>query len=212
MTHHEKQIIHLRSYLKGAQMFKAVSALETVIKTYGSDLRKDGKTLSVMHPIQIALSALLIPIANTYKEQLIILCLMHDMVEDYGYSVDAFVLLFGQKKGRKLYYLTELLSKDVNGNKKETEAYFNEMESEFLVVIAKGLDRYHNLNSMIACYSAEKMQEQVQETEKYILPTLKKAERNHPEHEVALFAVRFNIKQTLVFIKHIINVMKDNTQ
>lgn len=197
----EKQKIHLRGVLKGAKMYSALKMLNAVEDTYGTDRRKDGKTLSVMHPIQIALSVLILPVDESLKETLIIMALAHDMTEDYAFSKEDFVKLFGLEKGEWFYLMNCRLSKVVDNIKKSNQDYFSEIVNPECVIV-KGLDRLNNLNSMVGVFSEEKMQIQVEETQQYVIPMLKKAERQYPEMELTIYAVRFQILQTLILIDH----------
>ena len=193
---HEKQMKHLQQFLETSEMHSAIKALSIVRETYANDLRKDGVTLSVMHPIQIALSVLVMPVPDRLKEKAIVLALMHDMTEDYNFDLNKFIEIWGQLEGRYYYQLNCQLSKIVNGVKKLNEQYFVELVHPISALV-KGLDRFNNLNSMIGCFSIEKIEEQIQETVEFVLPMLKRVERDQGSTEVrlAIYAIRFQLIQ-----------------
>lgn len=199
----KKQIAHLRAFLKGAKMFDALRTLNLVEDTYGSDLRKDGKTLSVTHPVQIALSVLMLPLNEVYKENAIVLSLLHDMVEDYNLSLHVMNELYGTGNASKYYEYTCQLSKVVGNEKKDNVTYFAGL-THYLTVLVKGLDRLNNLNSMVGCFTVAKMTEQVEETKAFVLPMLKTGERKYPEVELALYAIRHQMIQVLNLLQEII--------
>lgn len=69
--------------------------------------------------------------------------------------------------------------------------------------VIKGIDRVHNIHTMVNVFTYEKEVEYIQETEKYILPTLYKARHIFHQQE----AVYENLKQYLMLALNLIKTI-----
>lgn len=102
--------------------------------------------------------------------------LLHDTVEDYWDRENEV-----REKFPEVYGYCVTLSKIAHGSKKDTGAYFSAIANCRVCSVAKGIDRIHNLSSMVKPFSIEKQKEYVGEAENEFLPMLKKARKNFPE-------------------------------
>lgn len=57
----------------------------------------------------------------------------------------------------------------------------------------KGIDRVHNLTTMLGGFKPQKRVEYIQETQEYVLPMLKQARRNFPDQECVYENLKFII-------------------
>lgn len=189
MDKFEKQKMALRYWLIGKKYYVAIKMMELASK-YHVGKRKDGVTPEFAHQISIASYARTIHESLLYPEETVAAILGHDLTEDYDISKGYLSGSFGDMVANPIW----LMSKKYKGEKKELGYYYDEIAGCPIASIGKGGDRIHNFQSMIDVFTFKGQVWYIEETEKYILPMLKKARRSFPEQESAYE----NIKHVLV--------------
>lgn len=157
-----------------------VRAYEFAKTLHGSQVRKDG-SLYISHPVEVALI-----LANQgFDEDVVSAALLHDVVEDCGYTIDDIKNNFNSNvanlvdavssidKNHYTYNEDEIFE-DVNFVKTSAdEQTFKKLISigkkNPLAFCIKFSDRLHNLRT-ISIFDRSKQLEKVRETEKWILP------------------------------------------
>lgn len=102
--------------------------------------------------------------------------LLHDTLEDNQHLRDEI-----RSKFPDLYVYCERLSKIDSGVKKPSGEYFGEIANCPVCSVVKGIDRIHNLSSMVVPFSIEKQSEYIDEAKSKFLPMIKKAKGKFPE-------------------------------
>ncbi len=194
-----KQFIALRFWLLGREFRTAVRALEFGAR-YHDGKRDDGNP-EYSHQVAMAHFGRTLPIPHHAMETLLILLCLHDLCEDYPEEVSFEDLdaIFGRRIGA----LARLFSKVHGGVKMDNVAYYAGLLSDPLTALGKGIDRVHNIGSMVGGFSIERQKKYIEETEKLVLDLIKKARRAYPEFEAALENIKHSLEAHLKLIKAI---------
>lgn len=198
---HSKLMKSLRYYLQGAadqnpQYFLALRALDQANATH-QGLRKDGVTPEFMHQLETALFLRTLRGSVMYPAQALAVQLLHDIAEDYDVSFES----LEEKYGAQVAHGVRRMTKLYKGVKLSAEEYFENMLDCPLATLCKGADRIHNHQSMPGVFSQEKQHAYLEETERYILPMLKKARRLYPEQENAYENIKFVLKSQVELVR-----------
>ena len=135
------------------------------------------------------------------SDDIIATALLHDVCEDCGVMPDELPV------GERVKTAVVLLTKDENYDSDSLECkvkYYSSIAENELAVIVKILDRCHNISGIAGGFTKERMLEYIVETENWFYPLIKKAKRDYPEYEHALFALEYHILSVIETIKHMI--------
>ena len=180
-----KSKISLRYWLLGRKYYEALKAMNYAEKFHKGN-RKDGMP-EFSHQIQLVNLARTFIDQLLYPEATLIVLFLHDIPEDYDVSFKEIEKDFGKKVADAVY----LLSKEYRGEKKETGHYYERLQTCPIASLGKGLDRVHNISTMLGAFSEEKQKKYIEETEIYIIPALKNARRAFPEQEPCYENIKF---------------------
>lgn len=180
-----KSKIALRYFLVGKGYYKAVEAMGFAEK-FHDGLRKDGEHEFSHQVSQANLARTLIHHFN-FKEEVFIVIFLHDICEDKGISYEEIERRFGSVVAKAV----KLMTKVYQNVKISNEVYYGAMVECDITSICKGLDRVHNLMSMIGGFTLEKRIDYIKETLDYTIPMLKKAKINFPTQEGAYENIKF---------------------
>lgn len=192
----QKSIIAMRYWLLAKEYFMALDAMEFGMKTHVGT-RKDGVTPEFTHQVAVATYIRTLHHGLIYPEESFAAMFLHDTVEDYDISVQFVANRFGERTARSV----RLLSKKIEGVKKSTEMYYEEMAQDAIASIGKGADRIHNLGSMIDVFTLKGQQWYIEETNKYILPMIKRARRIFPQQEALYENAKRMLQSQVVLIE-----------
>ena len=142
---------------------KCISFIEDIKK---DELRKDGSP-GITHEYDGISMIMGLSLDYKSKIELVILYSLHDAVEDYSIRIEDVPWMSSERFARIV-----MISKIRYGVKLSHEEYFGGMTDPF-VIVAKLIDRAVNLASM-SCFTDAKKQEQIKETQEWIIPTGKK--------------------------------------
>lgn len=184
-----KQKTAIRYWLQGRNWHLALAAMEMAEHLHRG-VRKDGVTPEFAHQIWIANFVRTLSPMLESPEAAIACAFLHDVPEDYGVGLDDLDRQFGAQVAQA----TWRLSKIRGGHKLADEIYYAELATDRLAALVKGVDRTHNLGSMIDAFTPQKQVSYIEETRRHVLPMLKRARRRFTSEEPAFE----NIKQILV--------------
>ena len=189
----EKSRIYLTAYCRAMRMTETLRALGYMLQKHGVDpedprtqKRKDGQ-LYASHPISMACYALSLEITD---DNILAAILLHDVCEDCGTKVEE--LPFNEAIRRAVRFVT-ITPFDEETKDEVKRRYFNELLECREALIVKALDRYMNLSTMEGVLSEAAIQKNVRETDKYLLPVLKRGKERYPADANLLHALRTNI-------------------
>lgn len=196
MNEYDKLRIAMRNRLLGAAAVDgryqvALDAFQEAETMFEGKVRKDGKTPVLMHPLGIMGHAFNHLKYLRHPAESLATAMNHDGMEDAGLTIVHSTVRFGPL----VTHATKRLSKEVEGMSVHSlENYFEAMLDCPIATVIKGFDRINNQDSMIGVLTPEKQVEQVDETERYVLPMIKKARRIYSDQD----AIYENIKLFLV--------------
>ena len=170
------------AYLEGKGYFKALDAMRLGEK-YHTGVRKYLVTKEFHHQICMAAYSRTLSIPIDIDEDVYVAIFLHDLVEDYKISKELF-------PHYSMFYISEVLSK----TGETTERYYSRLGEYLVAAIVKGIDRSHNLSTMVGIFSQEKQQKYITETREFVIPMLKIARQNFPQY-VNVF---YNLKHVLL--------------
>lgn len=201
-----KRFIALRYWLLGQKYHEALRSLDFNSRLF-TGVRKDGVTPEFDHHVcQAQYLRTLLPYL-LHPEETICTTLFHDTIEDKNVSALDVQMFFSDPTfGSMVSQATVRMSKVRGLEKIGPDALFSEMSKCPIASIGKGVDRFHNLQSMLEVFSLKKQKEYVQETVDWILPMLKDAENRFPSQEPAYKNIRTMLKSQIT----IINLMHEH--
>jgi len=214
----EKRWISLRFFLQGAGYHRALRAFEYNRRLF-TGLRKDGVTPEFDHHVCQALYLRTLIPHLLYPEESFCVLAFHDTMEDHGVSQQeimdvftdsAFDSLYGKQNslefGNRVAHSTRNMTKVFRGVKDVESELFKRMAQDAIASLNKGIDRFHNQQTMIRTFSVKKMREYVQETQESILPMMKEAELMFPSQEPAYKNIRTALKSQVDMVERILEL------
>lgn len=198
----EKRLISLRFWLQGRGYVRALRALDFNRRLF-MGTRKDGLTPEFDHHVcQVHMLRTLPDLLH--PEATFATAFFHDTLEDKGLGTGEIEAIYPDYPdfGRQVSQAAWRMTKVWRGEKRPADQVAQEMSQCPIASIGKGVDRVHNQQSMTGVFTPEKQRAYLQETETFILPMLKDAERRFPEQEAAYKAVRTMLKMQAALIGH----------
>lgn len=195
-----KQKIAIRFWLLGKEYYKAVRAMDFA-EGYHTGNRKDGQH-EFSHQISQANYCRVFCDFLDFPEETFCVIFLHDILEDYDVTHHQLFDLFG----KIVADATLKMSKVVNGVKMPNDVYYSEMSTCPIASVCKGVDRLHNLMTMVGGFSPEKQVEYIKETLEFVVPLLKKGRRSFPKQD----GVYHNIKYVMTNQVILYNALNKN--
>lgn len=202
MDRFEKLRISVRYRLLGAASIDksfqiALDAFDFAENKYGDSKRKDGITPSFMHPLESTGHLFTLLPSIRHPAETLAAMLIHDCIEDHGVSKeecrDRFGILVSDG--------TFLVSKVVNGIKVDSlPEHFEDMLRSPISTIIKPADRCNNQSTMVGVFSIEKQREYILETEKFIIPMIKKARRIYSDQDSVYENMKFILRNQAMIV------------
>jgi len=180
-----KQKIAIRHWLIGKGFYKAVQALDFA-ESYHTGVRKDGNH-EFSHQISQATYCRVFCDLLYYPEETFCVIFLHDILEDYDVTYEQLVKLFGVVVADA----TLKMSKVRNNLKIPNEIYYSDMATCPIASLCKGIDRLHNMMTMVGGFSPEKQVSYVIETLDFVVPLIKKGRKLHPKQEGIYHNIKF---------------------
>lgn len=196
-----------RSWLGSAKMWHALKAVELGLEWHPGT-RKDGITPEFTHQLsQIQHVRSIAGIETDDLEIIICVIALHDLPEDKRYGIKWVYSEFGPLIGLGV----ERMSKKYFGENADqsNDRYYYDLATDRFASIAKGCDRVHNQSTMVGVLDIVKY---MAETEKYVLPMLKKARKNFSSQNIAYTALRHRLKEQIHLIRESYNLGAASTQ
>jgi (p)ppGpp synthase/HD superfamily hydrolase len=182
-----KTKIAIRYWLLGQGYFKAVEAMNAA-EVYHNGERKDGSPEFSHQISQTNLAKTLIKnIDKKLREAVFITIFYHDIPEDKDLSYEEIYAQYGPLAGDAIKCMTKVY----RGVKVDNTLYYDNMSKSIIASFCKGLDRVHNLMSMLHGFKPEKRISYIKETMDFTIPMLKRAKRNFPSQESAYENIKF---------------------
>lgn len=183
----EKMYTYVKGYIYGANFINSMNALGYARDKHEGQFRKDGVTPYFVHPLQMACYAIALGIRD---DILLAIIILHDVCEDC--QVDVKDLPVSDKVKEGVSYMT---LEYIDGEDKLSAKlrYNNNLLKCHRALIAKGIDKYMNLKSMVGVFDDERIRKNVREAYD-LLDILKKGKEKYSEYSEVLYVLRENIR------------------
>lgn len=159
------------------------------------NLFSDERVAYINHPLTMACHAYALGITD---DEILSAILLHDVVEDTGAKAEDMPVSKEIQEIVKLLTFSKPEGMSKAAAKKE---YYDQMVNNTKASLVKMLDRCNNISTMAGSFSAAKMDEYMDETEKYILPLGNVIKRDNPEYIYAVDAIAYHIVSVMETIK-----------
>lgn len=196
---HSKQVLTMRAWLIGKGYFKALRAMEFA-GSFHDGWRKDKITPEFNHQIFIAqyVQTILPSIMEDIREDVLCVCFLHDVPEDYSVGFDEIEARFGTRVAAA----TKLMTKKYRGQIIPYETYFANLSTCAIASIVKGADRIHNIFTMSSAnWTHAKQESYITEVETWFKPMLKAARRQFPEQVSAYENIKTMLNVQIALIR-----------
>lgn len=144
----EKIADEISSYLKDFNRQKFIDAYNFAEKAHRSQLRKDGETPYIVHPV----FATKILVAIRADEDILIAALLHDVPEDTSYTLNEIKEKFGEKVAFLVNGITKLTAVHYKNENLESidslKKMFFHIAKDPRVIVIKLADRLHNMRTL----------------------------------------------------------------
>lgn len=181
MFDHERMYTYLKGYFAAKGWDDATRALSLARKLHATQHRKGGQPY-VVHPLTIACHAISLGVDS---ENVLSACLLHDVVEDCGVSVDALPVSRDAK---------DTIRRLTHVKPDPLDSYYRDIAEDSDACLVKLLDRCDNVSTMAGVFSVEKLRSYIEETRTYVMPLLRLLKDMCPEYGDALFALKYHIQ------------------
>ncbi len=192
---------HMKTYIKTTArnlgLPNTLKAIDFATEAHKGVNRKRSSVPYIYHPYNLACHALAMGIKD---DTVIAACLLHDVVEDCeGIGYDDLPVDDEVKEIVRL--VTHEKTTDENRDEL-MRAYYDEMKHNPKAVLVKCMDRCHNLSTMAAGLSRDRVFRMIKETEAYY-PDLIKVIKETMEYNDAAWLLKYQIESMLDIYKRL---------
>ena len=194
----QKKHILMRGWLLGRGYYLASTAMDFA-GGFHKHTRKAGVTPEFAHQIQIAHYTRTLSASLMDPERVLAAAFLHDVCEDYDVGFEE----IEERFGKAIRQPVQLLTKKYRGTQVPPEVYFGRMAEDPVASVVKGIDRTHNVQTMVDVFSLEKQKAYLDEMETYFLPMLKTSRRLFPSQEPAYENIKHMLSSQAELIRAI---------
>lgn len=190
---------YVGAYCNARQLYQTMKALAFAREKHSGQYRKKGHGSEpvpyIYHPLLLTCHALALGLDD---DDLLSACLLHDVCEDCGVSVEELPVNDTTKEA------VQLLTKPVGFKKtpEDERKYYEGIAGNRIATVVKLLDRCNNISSMATSFSDNRIADYINETQQYIKPLMEKARNNYPEYSNLLFLIRYHMNSVMEALRH----------
>ena len=191
---------HMKTYVKTtAYNFKlrdTLKAVDFAVEAHEGQTRKKSDIPYIYHPLNLACHALSMGIM---EDDVIAGCLLHDVIEDCGKTLDDLPV---SAETKEIVRLMTHGKEDGPDRDKMMDEYYKGLAGNPKAALVKCLDRCNNLTTMAWGLSRERIYRMILETEKYY-PELFKVLKSTPDYNGASWLLKYQIESMLDIYKRL---------
>ncbi len=193
----KRMYTYVKAYVTARKLYQTARVLPYAREKHEGQVRKgEDKVPYIYHPLMLTCHALSLGLMD---DDLLSTCLLHDVCEDCGVSVEELPTNDATKAAVAL--LTK--NKEVTRASEEgLAAYYKAISENRIASIVKILDRCNNISSMPTSFTEKRMAQYIQETEKYIYPLMDKTSNEYPEYSNQIFLIKYHMTSVVESIRH----------
>ena len=191
---------HMKTYVKttakALKLRNTLNAVDYAVDAHEGQKRKRSTVPYIYHPLNLACHALAMNIA---EDEIIAACMLHDVVEDCGKTLEELPV---NDETKELVML--LTHEKTSGDERDKmmEAYYKKIGDNPKAALIKCMDRCNNLTTMCWGLSRDRIYRMIKETEKYY-PELLAAVKAAPEYNNAAWLLQYQIESMLDIYKRL---------
>ena len=178
----------IRDFATANSLSQTLAALPFAAARHGGQYRDSKENVPyIVHPMQIAFHAIALGLV---EDDLLAVCLLHDVCEDCGVS---YIEL---PAGERVMKAVKLLTKEWDHDSKTDEdeqRYYDDIASDPTAAMVKLLDRCNNVSSMASAFSKKRIEKYVNETERFYIPLIRSMLNDYPQYRNQIMAVSYQI-------------------
>lgn len=179
---------------------QTLAALPYMKEKHAGQVRKgEDKKPYIVHPLMIAKHAMAIGILD---DAIIAAILLHDVVEDCDVSADELPV---EKEAQEIVQLVSYTKLEGKTKEESKKVYYDKIAQNEKASMLKILDRCNNVSTMGMTFSKAKQREYMEETDKFVLPLVKKLMDQDSFYKDAAFVAQYQIISILNTIERLIN-------
>lgn len=176
-----KMYSYMKGYCAAMGWSDGLQALAFAREKHAPQMRKGGQPY-IIHPLSMACQAVSL---NLKDEDIIVACLLHDVVEDC--NVLAGELPIKSERARAaIVHLTHISGDPL-------DIYYRGIYGNEVASLVKLLDRCDNVSTMAGVFSPEKTMSYIEETRDYVMPLWRGTKDKFPQYSNALFVLKYHI-------------------
>lgn len=177
----DKMYSYMKGYCSAMGWQDALSALAFAREKHAPQMRKGGQPY-IVHPLTMACHAAALDIKD---EDVIIACLLHDVVEDCDVAVDELPISSVRAKDA-VRWLTHMSGDPL-------DIYYRNIRNSEVASLVKLLDRCDNVSTMAGVFSPEKTLSYIEETRDFVMPLWRDVKDAYPYWSNQLFCLKYHI-------------------
>ena len=192
---------HMKTYVKTTAknlgLTNTLKALDFAVEAHKDQKRKKSEVPYIYHPLNLACHALAM---NIIDDDIIAACLLHDVIEDCGKSVEDLPV------DDKIKSLVLLLSHEKTSPENRDlilSSYYKALAGDPKAALIKCLDRCNNLTTMAGGLSRDRMLRMIKETEEYF-PDLLYIVKSNPEYNNSAWLLQYQMESMLDIYKRLL--------
>ncbi len=191
---------HMKTYVKTtARNFKLSNALKAVdyaVEAHRGQKRKKSAVPYIYHPLNLACHALAMDVK---EDEIIAACLLHDVIEDCGKSLDELPV---NDETKELVRLLTCEKPNDEDRERALADYCKEIAANPKASLIKCLDRCNNLTTMSWGLSRDRIYRMIKETEEHY-PALLKVIKGTTEYYNAAWLLKYQMESMLDIYKRL---------
>ncbi len=191
---------HMKTYVKTTaknfKLYNTLKAVDYAVAAHEGQKRKRSSVPYIYHPLNLACHALSM---NIFDDAVIAGCMLHDVVEDCGRTLDDLPVDDETKE------LVRLLTRKRCSNEERdriNKSYYEAIAANPKAALIKCLDRCNNLTTMSWGLSRDRIYRMIRETEEYY-PALIAVVKATPEFNNASWLLRYQMDSMLDIYKRL---------
>lgn len=190
---------HVTQFARAKNMKETLKAVRIMKECHQGQCRKGKDRVPyIIHPLMLACHAFALGIDT---DHLIAACLLHDVVEDCGVTVEELDIDPAVAEAVSLLSFKQLEGK----TKEESEIlYYEGISHSKTAAMVKLLDRCNNISSMASGFSRQKIASYIDETERYIMPLLEQIRQEYDDYYNAAFLIKYQMRSLLETAKRLL--------
>ncbi|MCR5671040.1 MAG: helix-turn-helix domain-containing protein [Butyrivibrio sp.] len=192
---------HMKTFvITSARNYKlsdTLKAVEFAVKAHEGQSRKRSRVPYIYHPLNLACHALSMDIVD---DEIIAACLLHDVIEDCGKTIEELPVSDGVKE----LVLLLTCEKTTPENRSEIiSEYYKLIEENPKACLIKCMDRCNNLTTMAWGLSRDRIYRMIKETEEYY-PALLKTIKYTTDYNNAAWLLKYQMESMLDIYKRLL--------